>query len=64
VYSGHSERLPKRDGGDRGAVARESKTRLDAMSIHLASNHLKMGLLLPVSTADVVTIKSNHDRFI
>src|SRR5208282_4273301 len=30
---------------------------------HLARDHLKMALLLPVSTADVAAIKPNHDGF-
>src|SRR5271165_6183034 len=57
MYSGHGERLLERVGGDRGAVARESEAGLDAMSVdHLARDHLKMALLLPVSTADVAAI--------
>jgi hypothetical protein len=65
IYSGHNERLLESVGGDSGPVARESKTRLDAISTdHLARNHLKMALLLPVPTADVAAIKSNHGRFI
>src|SRR5258708_924048 len=65
MYSGHGERLLERVGGDRGAVARESETELDAIGVdHLARDHLKMALLLPVSTADVAAIKSNYDRFV
>jgi hypothetical protein len=44
-----------------GAVARESETGLAALSAdHLASDHFKMPLVLPVPAADVAAIKANN----
>src|SRR5271166_5274000 len=64
LHASRGERLLERVGGDRGAVARESETGLEAMSVdHLACDHLKVTLLLPVPTADVAAIKPDHDGF-
>ena len=63
-HAGHCERLLERVGGDRGAVARESEAGLAALSVdHLAGDHLKMPLVLPVPAADIAAIKPNNDGF-
>jgi glyoxylase-like metal-dependent hydrolase (beta-lactamase superfamily II) len=64
LHASRGERLLECVGRDRGAVARESEAGLVAIGVdHLASDHLKMTLLVPVPTADIAAIKPNHDRF-
>jgi hypothetical protein len=64
LHACRGKRLLERFGRDRGTVAREGEARLDAMGVdHLARDHLKVALLLPMATADVSAIKPNHDGF-
>ena len=63
-HAGHCERLLERVGCNRRAVARESEAGLAALSVdHLAGDHLKMPLVLPVPAADIAAIKPNNDGF-
>ena len=60
----YRERLLERTECNPWAVPRESEAGLVSFSVNcLADDHLKMAFILPVSAADVASIKPNNDGF-